>query len=137
MSNIGELLNAYKEANSVTRAEMSRSIGLPERRLRGFMTEGRKAEPQEEYIVLKWLEAKGFDYVPPKPKAEEPPKKSPKKKVAKTEGEKSEGVSIRGDAKKLVRLYKEAMGFKTDADAATALVKKGFMSVLKEASNVE
>lgn len=132
MSNIVEMLNAYKEANGVTRAEMSRGCGIPERRLRGFMTEGRNPSDAEEFLILKWLESEKFDYVPPKAKVEEVPKEPPKKKVPK-----AEAIGIRGDARVLVQAYREAMGFKTDTDAATALVKKGFMSVLKEASDGE
>jgi hypothetical protein len=137
MSNIGEMLNAYQKKTDCTRAEIARRTGVPERRLRAIMAEGREPIQQEEVFLTSWLKSVGFSYVPQEEATEDVPKASPKKKAAKTEGEKSEGVSIRGDAKKLVRLYKEAMGFKTDADAATALVKKGFMSVLKEASDVK
>ena len=139
MTKIRELLNAYKEANNATRAEMARGIGIPERKLRGIMTEGRKVSDTEEFLILKWLKDEQFDYIPPEAvetveTVEEPPQpKAPRKKKP----IKSEGVSIRGDAKILVKFYKEAKGFKTDADAATELVKRGFMSILKEASDVE
>ena len=131
MTKIGEMLNAYKEANNVTRAEMAREIGLPERRLRSIMTEGREATNAEEFIILKWLKAEQFDYIPPEEVeiAEEPTRpKVPNKKKPK-----AEAIGIRGDARVLVQTYREAMGFKTDTDAATDLVKRGFISILKEA----
>ena len=138
MTNIRELLNAYKEANNTSRAEMAREIGIPERRLRGIMAEGRKASDTEEFLILKWLKDEQFDYIPPEAvetveTVEEPPQpKAPSKKKTK-----AEAIGIRGDARVLVQTYREAMGFKTDTDAATYVVKSFFANLIKEASDVE
>jgi len=126
---IREILNAYKEANEVSRAEMARSIGVPERRLRGIMAEGRTARPEDAKKITEWLKEERFDYVPPF--AEEPPKKASKKKSKKA-SDTAEGVSVRGDAKVLVQMYRETAGLKYDADAASVLIKKGFKTVMKE-----
>lgn len=128
------LLNAYQEANGCTRAEMARGIGLPERRLRGFMRENRKPSDFEEFTIRAWFDQQGFDYIPPKTVI---PKDSAasKTKSAKRAIKETDAIGIKGDAKVLVRTYKEWKGYKTDTDAATELVKKGFMSLLKEAEN--
>lgn len=133
MKNIIETLNAYKEANKVSRANMARSIGINERRLRGLMTEGRNITPEEEAKIGAWLISEQFDCVPPvKADSKTEPvtkRKAPNKGKRANE---SGAVGIRGDALVLVQVYREAKGFKTDTDAATALVKKGFKAVIAE-----
>lgn len=133
MASIREKLNAYKEANGVSRANMAREIGLPERRLRSIMTEGREPNDMEEFVILQWLDAQHFDYIPPK--TEEASKTM--KKVPARKSTKAEAIGIRGDARVLVQMYREAMGFKTDTDAATYIVKQYFANILKEAANEE
>ena len=138
MVSIREKLNAYKEVNGTSRASMAREIGLPERRLRSIMTEWRDPTDMEEFIILQWLDAQHFDYIPPK--AEETQKtmkdNTPKKAAAK-KNTKTEAIGIRGDARALVQMYREAMGFKTDTDAATYIVKQYFAKIFKEAANEE
>ena len=128
---VGTLLNAYQEASGRTRAEMAREIGLPERRLRGFMKENRKPENFEEFVIREWLETQNFDYIPPKAVVSKDSTSSKPKPAKKTIKE-TDAIGIKGDAKVLVRLYKEWKGYKTDTDAATELIKKGFMSLMKE-----
>lgn len=136
MVSIKEKLNAYKEANGTSRANMAREIGLPERRLRSIMTEGREPDDLEEFIILQWLDAQHFDYIPPKTEeASKTMKKSDAKKVPAKKNTKAEAIGIRGDARVLVQMYREAMGFKTDTDAATYIVKQYFANILKEAAN--
>lgn len=136
MASIREMLNAYKEANGVSRAEMAREIGLPERRLRSIMTEWRDPSDMEEFIILQWLDAQHFDYIPPKTEeASKTMKEVTKKKVSAKKSTKAEAIGIRGDARVLVQMYREAMGFKTDTDAATYIVKQYFANILKEAAN--
>lgn len=133
MKNIVEMLNAYQEANKATRASMARSIGIEERGLRGIMTEGRNITPEEEAKIRAWLISEQFDYIPPV-KADSKAEPVTKHKVP-NKGKKaneSGAIGIRGDAKVLVQFYREAKGFKTDTDAATALVKKGFKAVIAE-----
>lgn len=135
MSRLGEMLNAYREANNASRAGMAREIGISERRLRGIMTEGSEPKDTEAFLIRAWLDAEQFDYIPPEAVetvAEPPQPKAPTKKK-----NKAEAIGIRGDARVLVQMYREAKGFKTDTDAATYIVKSFFMNLLKEADDVE
>ena len=142
MSRLGEILNAYREANNEPRAGMARGIGISERRLRGIMTEGREPNDTEAFLIRAWLDAEKFDYIPPEDvdtsdeyvvHGEEPPQpKTPIKKKPK-----AEAIGIRGDARILVQMYRKANGFETDTDAATYIVKSFFMDRLKEVSDVE
>lgn len=130
MSNVGEMLNAYKEANGVSRVSIADAIGLPQRRVRSIMSEGRTPTEMEEHVIMKWLEKEHFDYVPPEAVSTTTVKtKDAKRKVLKE----TDAVGIKGDAKALVRAYKEANGFKTDTDALTHIVNSFFMNLLKEA----
>lgn len=45
----------------------------------------------------------------------------------------SDAVGVRGDAKALVQIFREAMGFETDTDATTYIVKDYFRIMLREA----
>ena len=130
MSRIGETLCAYKEANGVSRAEMARSIGLKERRLRTIMNEGGYPSEDERAIIMDWLRAEHFDYIPPEKVVQttQPKPKDGKRKTLKE----TDAMGIKGDAKALVRAYKEAKGFKTDTDALTHIVNTFFRDLLKE-----
>lgn len=63
----------------------------------------------------------------------EPREETPKTEKAGTKKNKAEAIGIRGDARVLVQTYREAMGFKTDTDAATYIVKSFFINLFKEA----
>lgn len=131
MVNVATLLNAYKEANNATRASMAREIDIAERRLRGIMTEGKNPTDLEEFIIREWLKKEGFDYVPPK--VDETTEKPAQPKASAKGKSKAEAIGIRGDARVLVQMYREAMGFKTDTDAATHIVKEYITNLLREA----
>ena len=117
-----EGVDLYRHDHDITIAEFARLASIDIRRMQKYC-KGDLELKDEDAVKISMLLRLPYE-------AETKPTKATKKKI----GEVQDVIGVRGDAKLLAQIYKEAMGLETDTEAATLLIIKGFKTILKEAA---
>ena len=123
-----EAAKCYIDDQNLTASGFGKKVGIAPRRMQKII-KGDVTMRNDEAMKIALMVRVPFDK-----SIEDEPQTSPKPTPKK---DKAEAIGIRGDARVLVQMYREAKGFKTDTDAATYIVKSFFMNLLKEAADVE
>ena len=129
-------LGIYREMTNATYKSISEGTGIAERRVRGITRERTMPSDTEAVNILRWLQAEGFDYIPPEQRSDTSEIIQTEKANApipknKSRADRTDAISIKGSAKQNALDLKRLKNYKHDYIAATVLVRIGWETVIK------